>query len=161
MIKTIVDFSNYSIDEEGFILNRKTNREVKKSLTEYGVVKVGLFRDGVQYTRSVKRLVAKYFVNGRTSIFDTPMLLDGDENNIHHSNIVWRPRWFSCLYKSQFPVDEKFYYGRSIQNVTTGQRYNNIFEVCVKEGLLLKDVAWSLETSQPTFPNWDKFIEIF
>ena len=97
----IEGFPNYEITNFGRVFNVKTGREMTLSPTMSGDLTVGLVRDGIQYRRSVKNLVARAFVPGETSIYDTPIQIDRDKYNLHVSNIVWRPRWFAIKYALQ------------------------------------------------------------
>lgn len=99
---------NYAVSSYGAVKNISTDRMLKPSKNTTGIYKVTLAVNKKQITRSVKTLVAETFVEpefnpyDKEQIFDTPMLLDNDQKNLHASNIVWRPRWFACTYTRQF-----------------------------------------------------------
>lgn len=97
------EFPTYKVSDFGNVLNDYTGRLVKKSLTKQGGVKVGLFHEGKQHTRSVSVLVAKIFVPGHDEeVFTTPIHLDADQRNCEANNLLWRPRWFAYRYHQQF-----------------------------------------------------------
>ena len=106
--KTIEEFPNYDISNYGNIANNFNEVLLEVSKTKQGALKVGLVKDGKQYTRSVKVLVAEAFVIGQTDIFDTPILLDGNQSNCSAWNIEWRPRWHAWNYSYQFNDIKEF-----------------------------------------------------
>lgn len=157
----IEDFPDYCVTERGEVINIRTNRTLTLSPTQHGDLTVGLMKDGWQYRRSVKVLVARAFVEGETDIFDTPIQLDGDKRNLHASNIMWRPRWFAWKYHKQFdiPYPDWFYAG-PIMDITSNQRYHCIFEAAIGNGLLCEEIHLSLKTSKFTFPTAQIFVQI-
>lgn len=153
----IDDFPNYSVSSHGRILNDNNGRLMKESMNGSGVVKVGLVRGGVQYTRSVKLIVADTFIVGRTQEFDTPIHLDGDARNNRADNLLWRPRWFAWKHTRQF-VDITPQHTRGpIVDLHTELWYQHMLEAAVIHGLLVIDIWKSIQSRKETFPTWQVF----
>lgn len=148
----IRDFDNYLINREGQIIKRSNSHLVKTSQTQQGAVKVGLSADGLQYTRSLKVLVAETFVKGKTGTFDTPVHLDGDQINNVAANLVWRPRWFAIQYALQFKKHYTYLDEGPIVNCKTGEVSQTIEEVGYTYGVLVADVYRSLRMGTYVFP---------
>jgi hypothetical protein len=159
--KFIPEFPNYQVSTDGRVFNVRTSRDMTLSPTLNDDLTVGLMKDGIQYRRSVKVLVARAFVPGETELFNTPMLLDGDKENLIAENIVWRPRWFSWTYARQFiePYPE-WYHNGPIMNVRTEMRYHTIFSAAMIHGSLCEDIYQSLENDTPVFPTGERYVLI-
>jgi hypothetical protein len=153
----IYDFTDYSVSTQGRIRNDKRERLVSQSMNSRGVVRVGLYRNGQQFTRSVKVIVAETFVGGRTEKFDTAMLLDGDPFNNRADNILWRPRWFCWKYASQFEIMEKYIGKGPIVDRKTEEIYIDVAAAAVMNGLLVKEVMMSLVSKTPVWPTYQVF----
>lgn len=150
---TMEEFPMYKLNNFGTIINRNTGRILRESLTRAGDVKIGLVMDGIQYSRSVKRLVAESFVEGRDDIFDTPIHLDGDQRNNRSDNLMWRPRWFAWKYTRQF-VEITIHHTRGpVVDVRTRDRYRDFFEAAIINGILVRDIWSSILVGKPTFPT--------
>lgn len=158
--KEIREFPVYSITNRGRVFNNHTGREMVLSPTLQGDLTVGLMKYNIQYRRSVKLLVAKAFVPGETAIFNTPILLDGDKENLQATNIAWRPRWFAYEYLSQFR-NQPFWYGDGPIFDTVHQlHYRNIFEAAISNGILCKHIQAAIPSDTYVFPTGQKFIYI-
>ena len=74
-MKQITDYPNYSVTEDGRVINNKTNRELKPILGRNGYYQVSLCNSGKIKNVSIHRLVASAFLNN-------------DENNreVNHIN---------------------------------------------------------------------------
>jgi hypothetical protein len=159
--KTIEEFPNYDISNYGNIANNFNEVLLEVSKTKQGALKVGLVKDGKQYTRSVKVLVAEAFVKGQTDIFDTPILLDGNQSNCSAWNIEWRPRWHAWNYAYQFNDIKEFYYmGPVLELDSDGiilRAYKHIVDAAVDNGVLFSDVWKSIHTKRETFPTGQIF----
>jgi len=138
----IPNFPNYSVSSFGRVINNRHQKEMFLSPTQYGDLTVGMVKNRKQYRRSVKVLVARAFVEGENDVDDTPMLLDGNRSNLHHSNIVWRPRWLAWKYIRQFN-DPKPYWDRGPIEDRAGNRYESIIIASMTIGSLAKDIMWS------------------
>jgi hypothetical protein len=163
--KPIPGFPNYYIGVEGYVINIKTGREMSLSPTMHGDLTVGLMCDTdhgrIQCRRSVKVLVAKAFVPGESDVFDTPILLDGNQENLHAENIMWRPRGFAWHYYRQFPIDEEevpsWYYNGPIFDIINVIEYPTIFIAAMNRGLLCEDIRMSLLNGSQVFPTGESF----
>lgn len=165
VIKTIPEFPRYEISSYGRVFNRETGRELTNCHVQYGIVSVSLLQDveieidgylthkSVQKTRSVKSLVARTFVEGETDRFNTPIQLDGNRDNLHVSNIVWRPRWFAIRYTRQFYNQEPWFNIGPIVDVRNELVYENVFRAAISNGLLCEDIRKSIYNGKQTFPN--------
>lgn len=154
---TIADFPEYVISTHGDIVNINSGRWMAQSETREGHTKVGLFRSGRQYTRSVAVLVAEAFVPGRSEVCDTAIHLDGNLQNNRADNLSWRPRWFSYRYSSQFgSVSDNARIG-PITDTTTGQRFIDVYEAAISCGLLMEDIRRSIVMEVPVFPTHQRF----
>jgi hypothetical protein len=131
------------------------------SPTLTGDLTVGLVRDGYQYRRSVKVLVARAFVFGETSIFNTPILLDNDKNNLHASNIKWRPRWFAWKYAKQFQNIESWFYHGPVIDTVNGVEFEHIFEAAVTNGQLCSDIRAAIPSETHVFPTGEKYSYLY
>lgn len=153
----IPEFPNYQISSYGRVRNHVRRQPVALSLTQQGAVKVNLFADNKHYTRSVKRLVAENFVPGHTFVFDTPIHLDGDQQNNRADNLVWRPRWFAGKYSHQFRYFQKYVGMGPLVDRKTGVMYQDVYEAATRNGLLFEEVELALVNKVPVFPTWHLF----
>ena len=154
----IEEFPDYEISNTGLIVNSDTNRIMKTSKTLQGAVKVGLMgSDGKQYTRSVKLLVADAFVGGRDHICNTPIHLDGDQENCNADNLAWRPRWFAIRYLYQFQTIYAYDTTSKIQDVDSGEVSTNPYEAAKRYGLLMDHIVKSCVNGTPCFPTAQVF----
>ena len=154
---TIDEFPMYKVSNFGEVLNQTTGKLMNLSQTRTGLVKVGMVRGGVQYTRGLSILVADAFVFGRTEIFDTPIHLDGDPWNNRADNICWRPHWFAWRYTHQFSnVVDNDHLG-PLRDIETRFRYLDVYEAAIVNGLLFVDIRKSIVTKEPVFPTFQVF----
>lgn len=154
---TIQDFPDYLISNHGEVFNKHTGRPLSLSTTQKGVVKVGIVRGGVQYQRSLKVLVADAFVPGRDELFNTPVLLDGNQRNCRADNIIWRPHWHAWRYAHQFStVSDNDHIG-PVRIAGTSLRYDDVYEAATMNGVLFTDVRKSIITKEPVFPTFQVF----
>ena len=155
---TIVDYPRYLISNTGLVMNDDTGRLLSQSYNPQGAVKVGLYSEGGQHTKSVKVLVAVAFVEGHTDVFDTPINLDGDQSNNNADNIAWRPRWFAWQYTRQFLDVENWYLFRKVYDIATNDIYEDMVDAAKANGLLLRDILKSVHDDRHvTFPTWQRF----
>jgi hypothetical protein len=102
---------------------------------------------GEFHTRSVKVMVAERFVDLDVDpeyfdvpSFDTPILLDNDQQNVFASNIRWRPRWFAWKYAHQFGRFEDWYFRGPVINIHNQLKFENVMSAGVHYGLLFEDI---------------------
>ncbi len=155
--KTIEWFDDYSVSNFGRVRTNKTGRILSTSPNQFGVVQVGLMRDGVQYHRSVPLLVAKAFLPIKPGQFDTPINLDGDRSNNHVDNLVWRPRWFAIRYNRQFRYSSELHISRPIYDVKTGEISPNSLECAKRYGLLEEEIVIAITNKTYVWPTYQEF----
>ncbi len=155
--KQIGDFPRYEINNRGEIANIFTGKTMKNRTNGHGILMVDLTKDDGQYTRSVKTLVAREFVDGRNDIFNTAIQRDGNRENCDATNLVWRPRWFAIEYAKQFrDVHPKVKeYGPIVDEQHL--KYQTLQDAAIVNGALMMDIYMGLFTGQPIFPDWHTF----
>lgn len=161
--KMLDEFPDYEISEFGQIVRISSQTLLNPSKTQQGALKVNLRGDYGRVTKSVKTLVAQTFVDGETKTFDTPMLLDGDQENVSRYNIVWRPRWFAWKYTRQLHEEHPLSDRGPIFDVDTGKGYADVYTAAVFNGILFRDIWKSLRNydkidDRGTFPTWQRFV---
>ena len=154
----IDDFPRYEVSNYGRVYNAKTGRNMVLSPTQVGDMTVGLVKDGHQYRRSVKLLVARAFVEGEDHVCNTPMLLDCDKGNLRASNIIWRPRWISREYATQFEHPLPWYDSGPIFDLYTQQHYDTIADAAIANGILCREIRRSLLNEVRVYPTGQQFI---
>lgn len=155
--EVIEDFPLYLVSSYGQVLNRETGRLLKQSANNRGILKVGMYKNGEQYTRSVKVLVADTYLEGKNELFDTPINLDGNQANNRLDNLMWRPRHFAWRYGHQFVEQSSNDLRGPIVDLKTGVWYHNMLEAAIMNGLLVYDIWKSIQVKRPTFPTNQMF----
>lgn len=158
--RSIEGFPRYVINPQGQIYNVATNRYMRSSINNYGHPKISLLTEtGGRHDRSVALLVAKTFLEKPNPACDRIIYLNGDLSDFRSKNLAWRPRWFGWKYARQLKVDQPAYY-RSLPviNTTTDERYDNIIEAGMKEGLLFEQIWHSTYSGGPVYPTGDVWI---
>lgn len=150
-------FPEYSVSDHGRIRSDKSGRILALNENQYGLVQVGLMRNGEQRHRSVPLLVAKAFMPQSPGPFDTPINLDGDRHNNHIHNLAWRPRWFAIRYNRQFKYPSEYSIENPIVELATGEISDNSFECAKRYGLLEKDLVLSILNRTYVFPTFQEF----
>jgi hypothetical protein len=150
-------FPGYSVSSYGRIRTDKSGRILSLNLNQYGVMQVGLMRDGEQKHRSVPLLVAKAYIPQSFPSFDTPINLDGDRSNNRVDNLVWRPRWFAIKYNQQFrhPYDDPIL--APIVDLKTGEVSANSQECAKRYGLLEDELIFSMLNRTYVWPTYQEF----
>lgn len=158
IFRRIDEFPDYEVTSYGRVIKTETGREMTHSVgVTYGELTVGMTRDGHQYRRPVKNLVARAFVPGETDIFDTPILLDGNRNNVAADNILWRPRWFAWEYTHQFNKPEPWFWATPLVELISNVEYDNYMHAAVRNGLLCRDIYHSVHNNTHVFPTRQRF----
>jgi hypothetical protein len=155
--KPIDHFPGYSVSDYGRIRTDRSGRILSLSENQYGLVQVGLMRDGVQRHRSVPLLVAKAFIPEPVGPFDTPINLDGDRHNNHVDNLAWRPRWFAIKYNQQFRHPYPYPITSRLEDVKTGEISENSTECAKQYGLLEQDLVLSILNRTYVWPTYQEF----
>lgn len=156
--KPLRDFPGYSISDMGRVKNDNTERLLSIIKMPNGHLQVSMqHRDGSRGTRGVAKLVASAFVhNPRPDFFDTPIHLDGKLSNNQASNLMWRPRWFALKFTAQFLADQGEF-NQGIRNLRTGEIFEDVWDLVMKEGLLYSDIVMSIENKTYVFPTMNVF----
>ncbi len=153
----ILGFPGYSVSTLGHVRNDKTERILETNLNQYDVLFVGLMRDGVQYHRSVAKLVARAFVEKDFLAFDTPINLNGDRTDCRAENLVWRPRWFAIRYNRQFQERSLLSFPNKLRNTKTGEVLDNSWACAIKYGLLERDLVLAVVNKTYVWPLYIVF----
>lgn len=153
----IEGFPDYSVSNYGRVRTNKSERILRCNLNQYGLLQVGLMRNGVQRHRSVPLLVAKAFLPQPPGPFDTPINLDGDRFNNHVNNLLWRPRWFAVRYNQQFRYPSIDPILSPIIDLGTSEISENSFECAKRYGLLESDVVLSIINRTYVWPTYQQF----
>lgn len=153
----IENFPDYSVSDHGRVRADKSDRILSLSVNQYGVVQVGLMKNGVQRHRSVPLLVAKAFIEPPRGPFDTPINLNGDRHDNHVDNLVWRPRWFAIRYNQQFRYPYENSIIHPVFDLKTGEVSANSFECAIKYGLLERDLVFSILNRTYVWPTYQQF----
>ena len=151
--RQIPEFMMYAVSNYGRVINLKSGREMTYSPTQYGDLTVGMMKNGKQWRRSVKVLVAKAWVPGESLIFDTVINKDSDRRNNHYTNLAWRPRWFAWKYHHQFYAPPTWAHHGPVMCVETQYVYDSIGAVAVEEGVMMDDVRKSITFGTRVFPT--------
>jgi hypothetical protein len=154
----IEDFPGYAVSDQGRVLNEDTGNVLKCSPVRFGTPTVGLFRDGVQYRRSVSRLVAVAWLPvPDKEYFNTPTHLDGNRQNCCADNLAWRPRWFAIAYHQERNENRFNDWKTDFILVETGEVFQHPRDCATKYGMLQKDIFMSLIRGNDVFPQWFTF----
>lgn len=155
-------FPGYELSNDGLVRNARTERILKTSANQEGIVRVGLMKRerGMQMTVSVLRLVATMFVPGRSATFQTPIQLNGVRGDLRAENIMWRPRWFAIQYFQQFKDSDEPMFNSRIFDVETNEEYENSRDAAMKNGLLEEAITKSVVNGSPCFPTWQIFARV-
>jgi hypothetical protein len=154
--KRIPGFPHYVVSDLGRVINKRFDREMTRSHNAYGDPSVGMIgADNIQKRRTVKLLVADAFVERLGYPFDTPIVLDGDRENLVASNIVWRPRWFAIEYIRQFDMylQDGWWFAGPVINETTGDFYESIVDAAIATGSLVRYIRAGIMERKPVFPT--------
>ena len=155
-------FPGYELSNDGLVRNERTERILKTSANQEGIVRVGLMKreEGRQVTVSLIRLVARMFVKGRSASFDTPIQLNGVRSDCNAENLMWRPRWFAVEYFRQFDENAEPLMKTKIYDVEISKRYDDTRVAASENGLLEKDIMKSVVNGSPCFPTWQIFARV-
>lgn len=116
-----------------------------------------LLIEGRHTTRSVARLVARYFVQLAHPSFNAPIHRDGERTNCYAENLLWRPRWHALHYHRQFH-DPEFQEGKvKLEVVETGEYYIGWRDPCMQYGLRYQDIVLSYANDTYAFPTKLRF----
>ncbi|QEQ93944.1 HNH endonuclease [Streptomyces phage Kardashian] len=140
-------FPGYSVSDAGSVRNDETDRRLIPQVNQHGIVHVGLTKGRVQYRRSLAIIVAEAFIVRPSFTFDTPINLDGDRRNNRADNLMWRPRWHAKKYFQQFKQGAPCIV-RKVQNVETGEVFENSWSAATTLGAIDRDIAYSVVSGE-------------
>lgn len=153
----IPGFRLYQVTSQGRIVNKDSGRFLELNQNQYGVLHVGLWRDGKQHHRSVPLMVAKAFIEKPYPQFDTPINLNGDRTDCRVENLAWRPRWFAIKYNQQFLQERDPMITNKIRNTKTGVISQNSWDCATRYGLLELDLYVSIYNRTYVWPLYVQF----
>ena len=92
--KTLEDFNNYEVSDDGQVRNRKTGRVLKTRITNSGYQALEIYNDeGKRKFKYLHRLVAQAFVpNSNIEEFEVVNHIDEDKYNNNYTNLEWTTR---------------------------------------------------------------------
>jgi hypothetical protein len=155
--KSIREFPGYSVSNTGLIRSEKSGRILALSENQYGLVCVGMVKDGIQHHRSVPLLVANAFVPRISDPFDTPINKDGNRHNNNDWNLVWRPRWYAVKYNRQFKHPYHHPIQEMVEDRASGEVFNNSWDCAIYHGLLEEDLVLSILNRTFVWPTYQEF----
>lgn len=151
------DFPRYLVSDNGRVQNKESGHLITPTTNNKGLVMVGLMHERKQYKRSLALMVADEFVpRPQQESFDTPIHLDGDRSNNCYYNLMWRPLWFARRYMRQFTDDHRPCM-EPIEDVETGEIYDNSMHACMVNGLLDVDLVIAMMTNGYSWPTGQVF----
>jgi len=154
--KEIGAFPGYSVSTYGRVRNDTTGRIMAMLRNQKGIVSVGLTQALVQHKRSIAVLVANAFLpKPDMNSFDTPIHLDGDLENNHVSNLMWRPRWFAVKYHQQFLTEKRGFLVPVVDD--SGEMFETSWEAATKYGLIDREILTATLNRTYVWPTYQKF----
>lgn len=156
----IVEFPGYAVSDHGRVMNKKRGNDIRITKNGHGYAQVGMMKNGSQQKKSLSLLVAVEFLPApEHESFDTPIHLDGNKENCHYANLMWRPKWFARRYMRQFGDDHPTH-PRPIEDIETGQRYGSSMEAATTHGLLDVDIYLGMMQQIYVWPTKQTFRKI-
>jgi hypothetical protein len=155
--KEIPAFPGYSISDYGRVRAEKSGRILRQFQNNFEVCCIGMMQDGEQKHRSVALLVASAFIPRPSEPFDTPINLNGLRIDNNVDNLVWRPRWFAIKYNRQFKYPYENPIVAPVENVETGEVFENSWDCSKQHGLLEEDLVLSILNRTFVWPTYQQF----
>ena len=148
-------YPGYSVSDLGNIRNDKSERILRTSTNQRGIVKVNLVEmpGWPPKTVSVARLVATLFLPPPPEpAYDTPVHLDGNLGNVNAENLMWRPRWFAVRYHSQINGALRRF-KRPIVCIDTDEVFEDCREAAMTYGMLEWDIFADVTNQEGVWPH--------
>lgn len=95
--KNITDYPNYKINNNGEIINIKTNKKIKNFKGNDGYIRIYLFKNSKKKGFLVHRLVAQAFIPNPKN-FKEVNHKDEDKQNNNINNLEWCEHRYNCNY---------------------------------------------------------------
>ena len=147
------DYPGYTINEYGVVMNMKRDRPVHPRFNRQGYLMLGLFKDRVQYTKSVAFLVADTFIEPDPNPrYNSVIHLNGDRSDCRAINLMWRPRRFATTYHRMFD-DEPYRIGVRVPEIN--RSYSSLRDFCTTYGLIERWAYVEMINNEPcTHYGW-------
>lgn len=155
----IAEFPGYSVSDAGRVRSDKSGKILTPLTNQSGIVSVGLFRDSVQYKRSVSLLVGSAFIPKtamQRETFHSLINLDGDKSNNNVPNLMWRPKWFAVKYFRQFHEPPQGI-DAPIMDTVSGEIFQTSWIAALTFGLLDKEILRSIAIRTYVWPTFQTF----
>jgi hypothetical protein len=150
-------FPGYSVSDEGDVRNDRTGRHLVQTKNQGGLVFVGMSRGGVQYKRSVSALVARAFLDApRFRAYSVTINLNGDREDNHARNLMWRPLQFARRYHQQFMTGPNGI-NRPIIDIRTRECFDRSWDAAIRYGLIDRDIMMAILNRTVVFPTFQMF----
>lgn len=154
MWKTIPEFEDYLISNEAMVYNIKSNKILKPSLNRYGYYFMGLYKNGVLYSRLLHQLMGLAFIPNP----ENKPTID-HINRIRTDNRLENLRWATMTEQGENMttnvkiIDEIT--GKKYQSLNSFKRENkgNIYIKCIENDTIYN--SWESLTKD-LFPNKEK-----
>lgn len=117
------EFPDYEISTWGQVRNKVTGRIVIPSQNETGAYKINVRRGGLNYVRSLARLVCKQF-HGDPKDGEVVIYEDENNHNVNADNLRWATRSFAWDWVRQAKRPEPLRNG-PIENLNNGIIYED------------------------------------
>lgn len=146
--KSITDFENYIVFEDGTVVNTNTKKILATQLNTKGYKTVNLWKNNKMKKCLVHRLVANHFIENPNNL---PCINHIDKNKLNNysSNLEW------CTYKynSQYSLQEcrtereKLPYKLPVKQLTNNEwvYYDSIADANRKTGISITTIRTSLK----------------
>lgn len=153
------DHPNYSVSSLGRVRNDESGTPIKPTVNQRGIAQVKLgYGDNTFTNRGLAYLVANTFLPAPKRATDnTPINLNGDRTDCRAENLAWRPRWFAYKYHAQFKRHCQFRVHDTMENLSTGERFANSWDVALYYGLIEADLVVATMNRTYVYPTYDQF----
>ena len=150
---SIPDFDGHEISTDGDIRNKNNKRVMEPSVNQTGVRYVGLRNTKLKsyQNRSISVLVAETFCEGRTTVDDTVLHLDGDIANSKVDNLTWAPRHYVMAYHNQINMEEYTKRKRIVED--GGAIYRSFAHAAMSTASLPSDIKYSVQYNDALSDN--------
>ena len=137
-MKTIKDYENYSITEDGKVWSHFKNKFIKPHINNRGYLCIRLHNKEKSLKTSIHRLVAIAYVK---NIYNKSQVnhINGNKSDNRIENLEWVTHEENQLHAYKIGLKkpsyhEKFYRGITVLDTNTGIFYNSINEAAIAKG---------------------------